>query len=307
MNQPSGATVSIPQRTGLQAMKVLVEEVRPRQWLKNGILFAGIIFSRSIFDVRLLLISIAAFALFCALSSSVYLLNDIGDLERDRRHPTKRLRPLASGRLSLPVARAVMLALAVVGLGLSFALRVEFGLLALAYCALNLGYTYWFKHVAIVDVMSIALGFALRAAAGAEAIAVAISPWLLVVTIFLALFLALSKRRHELLVLEAGAGDHRASLAHYSPYLLDQMIAVVTASTVLSYALYTMWPDTVAKFHTPNLVYTTPFVIFGIFRYLYLVHQRQEGGAPEKIPLGDLPMLVNLALWLAAVGVVLYA
>lgn len=286
--------------------KTLVEALRPRQWLKNGVVFAGLIFSQNLRDVRLVGITIAAFVLFCALSSSVYLINDIGDLERDRRHPSKRLRPLASGRLPLGLAWAAAAALTALGLGLSFALRLEFGLLALGYYVLNLAYTYWLKHIAIVDVMAIALGFVIRAAAGAEAIAVQISPWLLICTIFLALFLALSKRRHELLVLEAGAGDHRASLAQYSPHLLDQMIAVVTASTVISYCLYTMWPETVAKFHTHSLVYTTPFVIFGIFRYLYLVHQRAEGGAPEKIPLSDGPMLVNLALWLAAVAAALY-
>jgi len=286
--------------------KALIEALRPRQWLKNGVVFAGLIFSQNLRDVRLLGIAIAAFVLFCALSSSVYLINDIGDLERDRRHPLKRLRPLPSGRLPLGVAWGAAAALMALGLGLSFVLRLEFGLLGLAYYLLNLAYTYWLKHIAIVDVMAIALGFVIRAAAGAEAIAVQISPWLLICTIFLALFLALSKRRHELLVLEARAGDHRASLAHYSPYLLDQMMAVVTASTVISYCLYTMWPETVAKFHTHNLVYTTPFVIFGIFRYLYLVHQRAEGGAPEKIPLADGPMLVNLALWLAAVAAALY-
>ncbi len=296
----------MPARAGSGTLRAFGEAVRPRQWLKNGIVFAGIIFSHKLFDVRLALVSVAAFALFCALSSSVYLINDIGDIERDRRHPAKRLRPLASGRLTLGVAWAAAVIMGVAGLSLSFALRLEFGLAALGYYGLNLAYTYWFKHIAIVDVMSIAVGFVIRAAAGAEAIAVAMSPWLLVCTIFLALFLALSKRRHELLVLEAGAGDHRASLAHYSPYLLDQMIAVVTASTVISYALYTMSPETVEKFGTPDLVYTTPFVIFGIFRYLYLVHQRAEGGAPEKIPLGDLPMLINLLLWLAAVGLVLY-
>ena len=306
MSEQGGLAASIPERSTAATAKAIIEAMRPRQWLKNGIVFAGLIFSRSLSDMRPLLIAVAAFALFCALSSSVYLINDLGDLERDRRHPLKRLRPLASRRLPVGIAWTAATTLLAVGLGLSFAVRLEFGLLALAYFALNLAYTYWLKHIAIVDVMAIAIGFVIRAAAGAEAIAAAISPWLLVCTIFLALFLALSKRRHELLVLEAGAGDHRASLAQYSPYLLDQMIAVVTASTVISYALYTMWPETVAKFGTHNLVYTTPFVIFGVFRYLYLVHQRAEGGAPERIPVGDAPMLVNLALWLLTVGLVLY-
>jgi len=306
MNEQPTHAVSVPGRTALATTRALIEALRPRQWLKNGIVFAGLIFSQNAADLRMLLIAVGAFALFCALSSSVYLINDIGDVERDRRHPAKRLRPLASGRLATGAAWAAVPLLAALGLGLSFALRWEFGLLALAYYALNIGYTYSFKHVAIVDVMAIAVGFVIRAAAGAAAIGVEISPWLLVCTIFLALFLALSKRRHELLVLETGAADHRASLTHYSPYLLDQMIAVVTASTVISYCLYTMWAETVTKFGTHNLVYTTPFVIFGVFRYLYLVHQREEGGAPEKIPLSDGPMLVNLALWLATVALVLY-
>ena len=298
--------VPASERTPAQTLRAFVEALRPRQWLKNGIIFAGLIFSQNLFDLRQALLAVAGFLLFCALSSSVYMINDLGDLERDRVHPTKRLRPLASGRLPLTAAYVAAPVLAVAGLALSFVLRPEFGFLALGYFVLNIAYTYWLKHIAIVDVMSIAIGFVLRAVAGAEAIAVIISPWLLICTIFLALFIALAKRRHELLVLEAGAGDHRVSLAHYSPYLLDQMIAVVTASTVISYVLYTVWPDTVAKFGTSNLVYTTPFVIFGIFRYLYLVHQREEGGAPERIPLTDAPMLVNLALWLAAVGVILY-
>jgi 4-hydroxybenzoate polyprenyltransferase len=306
MNDRQSISVSAARPTGIEVVKAIIEELRPRQWVKNAIVFAGLIFAQKVSDVRLSLIAVAAFVLFCALSSSVYLVNDLGDLERDRRHPVKRLRPLASGRLPIGVAWGIAPILALAGLGLSFALRWEFGLFALAYFLLNLAYTYWLKHIAIVDVMSVAIGFVIRAVAGAEAIAVMISPWLLICTIFLALFIALAKRRHELLVLEAGAGDHRASLAQYSPYLLDQMIAVVTASTVISYVLYTVWPDTVAKFGTTNLVYTTPFVIFGIFRYLYLVHQREEGGAPERIPLTDAPMLINLALWLAAVGVILY-
>jgi 4-hydroxybenzoate polyprenyltransferase len=305
MTEQRDFALPAPQGPGATA-KALVEALRPRQWIKNGIVFAGLIFSRNLSDAQLALVAVAAFALFCALSSSAYLINDIGDVERDRRHPLKRLRPIASGRLPLRVAWAAGLTLIAVGLALSFVLRLEFGLLALGYFSLNLAYTYGLKHIAILDVMVVAIGFVIRAAAGAEAIAVEISSWLLICTIFLALFIALSKRRHEMLVLEAGAGEHRVSLAQYSPYLLDQMIAVATASTVISYCLYTMWPETVAKFGTTNLVYTAPFVIFGVFRYLYLVHQRAQGGAPEKIPLSDPPMLINLALWLAAVAAVLY-
>jgi 4-hydroxybenzoate polyprenyltransferase len=233
-------------------------------------------------------------------------VNDLVDLERDRLHPTKRHRPLASG--ALPVSAAVVAAV-VFGVGAlvaSFLLNAPFGWLALAYVALNLGYSFGLKHVVILDVFAVAIFFVIRAAAGAEAVQVKISPWLLICTILLALFLALSKRRHELVLLEASAGDHRRSLAEYSPYLLDQMIAVVTASTVVSYCLYTMWPETVTKFHTQSMVYTIPFVIFGIFRYLYLIHQKEEGGAPERILVSDVPMIANLLLWLGAAALILY-
>jgi len=280
--------------------------LRPRQWLKNGIIFAGVIFSQNLDVPRLDLLALWAFVLFCLLSSAVYLVNDLVDLERDRLHPTKRHRPLASG--ALPVSAAVVAAV-VFGVGAlvaSFLLNAPFGWLALAYVALNLGYSFGLKHVVILDVFAVAIFFVIRAAAGAEAVQVKISPWLLICTILLALFLALSKRRHELVLLEASAGDHRRSLAEYSPYLLDQMIAVVTASTVVSYCLYTMWPETVTKFHTQSMVYTIPFVIFGIFRYLYLIHQKEEGGAPERILVSDVPMIANLLLWLGAAALILY-
>jgi len=192
------------------------------------------------------------------------------------------------------------------GLAASYWINPGFLLLAVIYFTLNLAYSFVLKHVMILDVICVAVFFVLRAAAGAEAIAVRISPWLLICTILLALFLALSKRRHELVLLEAAASHHRRILAEYSPYLLDQMISVVTASTVVSYCLYTMWPETVAKFGTTNLVFTVPFVLFGIFRYLYLIHQKDEGGSPERIPFTDVPMIINLLLWLATVGIILY-
>jgi len=280
--------------------------LRPKQWLKNGIVFAGVIFAQKVGDPQADRLAIWAFILFCLLSSAVYLVNDLVDLKSDRLHPIKRHRPLASGALPASVGVAAAAVFGVGALAASFAVNVPFGWLAGAYVALNLAYSFGLKHVVIVDVFAVALGFVIRAAAGAEAIQVTISPWLLICTVLLALFLALSKRRHELVLLEANAGDHRRSLAEYSPYLLDQMIAVVTASTVVSYSIYTMWPETVRKFHTQSMIYTVPFVIFGIFRYLYLIHQREEGGAPEKIPLSDVPMIVNLLLWLATVALIVY-
>jgi len=280
--------------------------LRPRQWLKNGIIFAGIIFSQNLGDPKLDLLALWAFVLFCLLSSAVYLVNDLADLKRDRLHPTKRHRPLASGALPVGVGVVAAVVFGAGALAASFALNASFGWLAAGYVALNLSYSFGLKHVVILDVFAVAVGFVIRAAAGAAAIEVTISPWFLICTILLALFLALSKRRHELVLLDASAGQHRRSLTEYSPYLLDQMIAVVTASTVVSYSLYTMSADTVEKFGTQNLVYTVPFVLFGIFRYLYLIHQKDEGGAPEKIPVSDVPMIATILLWLATAGLILY-
>jgi 4-hydroxybenzoate polyprenyltransferase len=284
----------------------LLEGMRPRHWVKNGIVFAGLIFGQEMLDIKSALIGVGAFAIFCVLSSSVYLINDIADLEKDAAHPTKRKRPLPSGRLSVGAAAWWAGALAAAGLAASALTNFPFFLLAAGYFALNLAYSFVLKNVLILDVFSVAAGFVIRAAAGAEAIRVDISPWLLVCSLLLALFLALSKRRHELVLLNEAAESHRRILAHYSPYLLDQMIAVVTASTLVTYTLYTMWPDTVKKFGTHGMVYTVPFVIFGIFRYLYLVHRQEQGGSPEKSLISDLPMLINVALWLLVSVLVLY-
>ena len=299
------ASEAAPAGSGSLALAA-VEAVRPKQWIKNLIVFAAIIFGRHIGDRSMVETALVAFALFCLLSSSVYLINDSLDARRDRQHPKKRFRPIASGRLPVSYAVALAAILAVVGVGLSFWVNLGFGLLALTYLVLETSYSFFLKHIVIVDVMTIAIGFVLRAAGGGAAIDVVISPWLLVCTVLLALFLALSKRRHELVLLEGNAQAHRRSLSEYTPYLLDQMINVVTASTVVSYSLYTMSPETVGKFHTHALAYTIPFVIFGVFRYLYLVHQKGEGGDPERIPVTDKPFIINIALWLATVAVVLY-
>jgi len=299
------ASETAPARNGSLA-RAAIEAVRPKQWIKNLIVFAALIFGRHISDRSMVETALVAFALFCLLSSSVYLINDSLDARRDRQHPKKRFRPIASGRLPVSYAVALAAILAVVGVGLSFWVNLGFGLLALTYLVLETSYSFFLKHIVIVDVMTIAIGFVLRAAGGGAAIGVVISPWLLVCTILLALFLALSKRRHELVLLEDNAQAHRRSLSEYTPYLLDQMINVVTASTVVSYSLYTMSPETVEKFDTHALAYTIPFVIFGVFRYLYLVHQKGEGGDPERIPVTDKPFIINIALWLATVAVVLY-
>ena len=284
----------------------LIESMRPRQWTKNLIIFAGVIFAQKLSDPPALGLAVAAFALFCLLSSAGYLINDTLDAEADRLHPIKRFRPIASGQLKSSAAVTAAALLIIASIGVAFRINLGLGVMALAYFLLGQLYSFAIKHIVILDVMSVAIGFVIRAAAGAEAIRVPISPWLLLCTLMLALFLALTKRRHELTLLENGAANHRPILAEYSPYLLDQMIGVVTASTLVCYSLYTLWPETVAKFGTHNLALTIPSVLFGIFRYLYLVHQRGGGGRPERILVGDVPFIINMLIWLGIVVGVLY-
>jgi 4-hydroxybenzoate polyprenyltransferase len=290
----------------MNTLVALIEAARPRQWVKNGIVFAGLIFGQEVRQAEAVLLALAAFAIFCALSSSVYLVNDLFDVERDRRHPLKRNRPIASGRLPRNLAAGAAIVLAAVGMAASIFLGKPFSALAAAYLCLHLLYSAWFEALVILDVFAVAAGFVIRAAAGAAAVKVAVSPWLLICTMLLSLFLVLSKRRHELVLMSDQAAGHRASLSHYTPYLLDQMISVVTASTVVCYCLYTLWPETVEKFGTHDLVYTVPFVVFGIYRYLYLVHRAERGGEPDKVLLTDVPMLADVALWLAAVLLIIY-
>ena len=283
----------------------LVASVRPRQWVKNLFVFAGVIFSHKLFTPDAWL-ALAAFAVFCALSGVVYLLNDVADRERDRAHPVKRLRPIASGALSVPAAVTAALVLAGGALAAAAALGGSFLVTAVAYVTLLVLYSVWLKHVVIVDVLTVSSGFVLRAVAGAVAIDVEISGWLLICTILIALFLALGKRRHEYLTLDAEATRHRPILAEYSAALLDQMIAVVTASTVTAYALYTMSPETVAKFDTHLLPATLPFVLYWIFRYLYLLYRRQLGGNPSELFLNDRALILNTILWIVAVVAIIY-
>jgi 4-hydroxybenzoate polyprenyltransferase len=263
--------------------------------------FTALVFAQRLQHLPSVVAAVEAFGVFCLLSGAVYLVNDLVDLERDRLHPVKRRRPLAAGRLSPSLAKGAALVIVLAALGGSFALGTYFGLVALVYFGLMTGYSFLLKNVVILDVLTVAFAFVLRAIAGAVAIEVVFSNWLLIVTMLLALFLTLSKRRHELTLLAAEAAEHRRILGEYSPYLLDQMIAVVTASTVVSYALYTQAPETVSKFGTDRLVWTVPFVLYGIFRYLYLVHQRDEGGNPSRVLLNDRPILAAVALWTVAV------
>ena len=284
----------------------LLRSLRPSQWTKNLIVFAALIFGQRLLDPDAVLTSFAAFAIFCALSGVVYLINDVADRHADRQHPTKRHRPIASGAVPVSLAVGTAAGLAFASLSAAFLLRVEFGLIAAAYVLLLAMYSGPLKHMVIIDVLTIAIGFVLRAAGGAVAIGVEIGHWLLIVTVLLALFLALSKRRHELVLLADGATSHRRILQEYSPYLLDQMISVVTASTLVAYAFYTVSPEVIQKFGTDKLGLTLPFPLYGIFRYLYLVHQKEGGGSPSDLLLNDRPLLACVALWGLAVVLIIY-
>jgi len=280
--------------------------LRPLQWLKNLFIFAPLIFSQNIFDLPLFFDTLIAFVIFCFLSGSLYIFNDIRDIEEDKLHPLKSKRPLASGKIRKDYAIAVFIVLSLSVLATSYFLTADFFIIVLVYFGLQIAYSLFLKNLVILDVFIIASGFFIRVIAGGLAIEVDLSPWLLTCTIFLSLFIALSKRRHELVLLEENAGNHRASLKKYSPYLLDQMIAVMTASIIITYCLYTISEETVAKFGTTKLLYTIPFVLYGILRYLYLVHQKSEGGSPEHLVIKDLPLLINVFLWVGSLVIILY-
>jgi len=288
------------------SLRDMVSLLRPMQWSKNAVLFAALIFSKHLFQRDAVILVTMGFLAFCSLASGTYVMNDLWDCDRDREHPLKSLRPLPSGRVGRNTAVAMAVGLIVAGLAGTALLSGGFGILAGLYFILQLGYTFWLKEVVILDVMTIASGFVIRAVAGGVIIAVPVSPWLIICTFLLALFLGFSKRRHELILLEARATDHRASLKEYSPSFLDQMIAVVTASTVVAYAIYTVSPEVREKLGTDKLYLTIPFVLYGIFRYLYLVHQREEGGNPTQLLLSDRPLLVDVLLWIVTAAMLLY-
>lgn len=306
----AGLSVSSTRKTMAEA-RALVRALRPKQWLKNGIVFLAFVFTiRQAwrpFDpaswLPLLGQTILAFVAFSAIASAGYLVNDLRDIEADRLHPRKRLRPLPAGTLRPRVAVAAAILLAVFGLALGFGLSWRFGLVLLAYGASTLAYSYLLKHLVIVDILTIAVGFVLRAVGGALVIGVPISPWLYLCTILGALFLALGKRRHELLLLGDGSAAHRPSLDQYTPQLLDQMTSAVTASTIVAYSLYTVTAPNLPANHA--MLATVPFVLYGLFRYLFLVYLRDEGGSPEDVLLRDRPLLIDIGLWLLTAFVIL--
>lgn len=283
----------------------LSRALRPQQWIKNLFVYAPLIFSQNVLNQALVLRATLAFLAFCLISSAVYLLNDLRDIEEDRQHPLKAHRPLASGRLKRSTAVAALAIIAPAGFLVALLVNRSFVFIALGYFALQIAYTLWLKHVVILDIFVVASGFLLRVVAGGFAIRVYLSSWLLICTTLLALFLAMGKRRHEIVLMEGRAASHRPILKEYNIYLLDQMISVVTASTLLAYCLYTISEETVAKFGTRDLIFTVPFVLYGIFRYLYLIHQKAEGGTPESLIIRDKPLLVAIALWIGFAAAVL--
>jgi 4-hydroxybenzoate polyprenyltransferase len=287
-------------------LKALIKTMRPRQWVtKNIFIFAALVFDKQLLVIDSFLRTVAGFALFCLISSSVYIFNDLADVEADRQHPEKKNRPIASGKLPVPVALTAGILLTVITLGVGYLLAPSFGYVIGLYFLLNLAYSKWLKHVAILDVLIISAGFVLRVGAGVTLIHVErFSPWLYVVMTLLSLFLGFGKRRAELALLAQGAGSHRKVLDGYTLPLLDQYIMIVSGTTIVAYSLYTFSAPNVPANH--SMMLTIPFVVYTIFRYLYLIEVKHAGGAPEEILLSDRPFQIAMFLWAASVLAIFY-
>lgn len=283
----------------------IFKSLRPKQWTKNGFVFAALIFDVKLFQFAPFIKTLLGFVLLCIISGTIYLINDLVDVEKDRQHPTKKFRPIASGRVPFKVAVATAVALTAVTLPLSFLLDFRFGIIATSYWLLQLAYSLILKNIVIVDVLSVAAGFVLRVGGGVALVAAArFSPWLYVFTVLLALFLVLGKRRQELAVLKGQATSTRSILSEYNLPFLDEMMAIVTAGTVMTYAFYTFSAPNLPDDHLMML--TIPFVIYGIFRYLYVIHVRGDGGAPDEVLLVDRPLQISIALFTLTAVVILY-
>ncbi len=289
---------------GLSA-RALLRALRPRQWTKNALLFVALAFTLNIQQPVLLTRTLIAFVCFCALSSAGYVLNDAADIEADRQHPTKRFRPIASGAVSLPLALGLGAVLAVGGVAGCLLVSPALGATAVAYLLLTAGYTLWLKHAVLLDIFGLAAGFVMRAAAGAVAIDVPISPWLYTATMLGALLIALGKRRSEVLSLGEDASSHRRSLETYTVALIDQLILVIGSAAVMTYALYTFSAENLS--HDHSMMLTIPVVLYGLFRYLLLVHEGDVGGAPEDLLFRDRPLLLSVVLWAVLAVGILYA
>jgi 4-hydroxybenzoate polyprenyltransferase len=286
-------------------LTALIKTMRPRQWVKNVFIFAALVFDKQLLNLDSFLNTLAGFALFCLISSSVYIFNDIADVEADRQHPEKKKRPIPSGKLPIRTAWIAGVALVAFTFVASYFLAPGFEAVVVIYFLLNVAYTKWLKHIPIVDVLVIAAGFVLRVHAGVTLISVErFSPWLYVVMTLLSLFLGFGKRRAELALLAHGAGSHRKVLDGYTLPLIDQYIMIVSATTIVAYSLYTFSAPNVPDSH--SMMLTIPFVVYAIFRYLYLVQVKHSGGAPEEILLTDRPFQAAMILWGAAVLAIFY-
>jgi len=289
----------------------IIKEARPQQWVKNLIVFAALIFSQHFADPALVLRALLGFVAFCLLSGGIYIFNDIADLETDKLHPGKRRRPLALGELGVGEASVGAGAFIIIGMVVSLLLGPSFAGVSAVYLILSVLYSVYLKRVMILDVLIISIGFVLRAIAGVEVLrghvaAIDLSPWLLICTLFLALFMAFGKRRHEIYLLDEKATEHRSTLGEYSLDFLDGLIYALMSATVIAYSIYTIWPATVEKFHSRNMVLTIPFVVYGIFRYTFLVTQKKEGGSPSELLLHDVPLIITIVLWFLSVLLILH-
>jgi 4-hydroxybenzoate polyprenyltransferase len=286
-------------------LNALFKTMRPRQWTKNVFIFAALVFDKQLFVIESFLRTLGGFALFCLISSSVYIFNDLADIEADRQHPEKKNRPIPSGKLPVSTAWIAGILLVVIALGLGYLLSPSFAGVLSLYFLINMAYSKWLKHVPIVDVLIIASGFVLRVGAGVTLINVErFSPWLYVVMTLLSLFLGFGKRRAELALLAKGAGSHRKVLEGYTLPLLDQYIMIVSGTTIVAYSLYTFSAPNVPENH--SMMLTIPFVLYTIFRYLYLVQVKQEGGAPEEVLLTDRPFQIAMGMWAVTVLLIFY-
>ncbi len=289
-----------------QTLTGLLRTMRPKQWVKNGFIFVPIMFDGQLFPLgRAFVDTLLGFVLLCMIASTVYLINDIADIERDKMHPKKSRRPLPSGQLSVRAALVAATILPILALSGGVLLKPQFALMLLTYLLLHIAYSFWLKNIVIIDVLAISIGFVLRVGAGTSLITVErFSPWMYVFTIMLALFLAVGKRRQELITLAMDAELHRTTYKEYNMALLDHMLNTVTTSTLVVYALYTF--EATGPYQNRAMMFTIPYVLYGVFRYLYLIHVRGEGGAPDEVVLTDRPLQIDLLLWGFTVLFVIY-
>lgn len=290
----------------MKQLYYILQTARPKQWIKNCFIFIALFFSMSFLNPVMVLKTVESFVLFCFLASGIYIFNDIIDVENDKIHPKKKNRPIAAGKLKIKNAYLAFVLMSLLAIFGSYFVNWQVCLLFSIYFILFLTYSLKLKHFVIIDILVIAFGFVLRVLIGAFAISVPVSHWLVICTIFISLFLGFSKRRQKLITLQNQSAKHRKALSEYSPQFLDQMVAISTASIIISYTLYTTAAETVARIHTDGLIYTVPFVLYGVFRYLYLVYQKKEGGSPSELIISDKPFLANIILWVIAVFVILY-